>query len=91
MARKGVSDRPPARKAEPEPRNTLKRGDNNPGSNPEPEQENTPAAAESEPEVQRQTFPIVGIGASAGGLEAFSELLHALPERTGIAFVFIQH
>ncbi|MGA8866691.1 MAG: chemotaxis protein CheB, partial [Candidatus Sulfotelmatobacter sp.] len=36
-------------------------------------------------------FPIVGIGASAGGLEAFSELLHNLPEKTGLAFVLVQH
>src|SRR5664279_4837341 len=34
---------------------------------------------------------VVGIGASAGGLEAFSELLHALPTDTGMAFVLIQH
>jgi len=36
-------------------------------------------------------FPIVGIGASAGGLEAFTQLLHALPADTGMAFVFVQH
>ena len=36
-------------------------------------------------------FPIVGIGASAGGLEAFSEFLRYLPERTGMAFVLVQH
>ncbi len=36
-------------------------------------------------------FPVVGIGASAGGLEAFSELLSALPVDTGMAFVLIQH
>ena len=35
--------------------------------------------------------PIVGIGASAGGLEAFTELLSHLPEDTGMAFVLIQH
>jgi two-component system CheB/CheR fusion protein len=34
---------------------------------------------------------IVGAGASAGGFEAFKALLEALPERTGLAFVFIQH
>ena len=34
---------------------------------------------------------IVGIGASAGGLEAFGELLNALPSDTGMAFVLIQH
>jgi PAS domain S-box-containing protein len=37
------------------------------------------------------TFPIVGVGASAGGLEAFTELLTALPLDTGMAFVLIQH
>src|SRR5882672_10251225 len=36
-------------------------------------------------------FPIVGIGASAGGLEAFSELLRKLPVKTGMAFVLVQH
>src|SRR5580700_1799940 len=38
-----------------------------------------------------RSFPIVGIGASAGGLEAFSELLGHLPEKTGMAFVLVQH
>jgi two-component system CheB/CheR fusion protein len=36
-------------------------------------------------------FPIVGIGASAGGLDAFTHLLKALPENTGMAFVLVQH
>ncbi len=36
-------------------------------------------------------FPIVGIGASAGGLEAFKQLLGGLPTDTGMAFVLIQH
>ncbi len=36
-------------------------------------------------------FPVVGIGASAGGLEAFSQLLQALPDKTGMAFVLVQH
>lgn len=36
-------------------------------------------------------FPVVGVGASAGGLEAFSELLRHLPADTGMAFVFVQH
>lgn len=37
------------------------------------------------------TFPIVAIGASAGGLETFSQLLKALPADSGMAFVLIQH
>src|SRR5258705_435249 len=34
---------------------------------------------------------IVGIGASAGGFEAFSQLLGHLPKDTGMAFVLVQH
>lgn len=34
---------------------------------------------------------IVGIGASAGGLEAFTELLGRLPKRSGAAYVLVQH
>jgi len=37
------------------------------------------------------TFPIVAIGASAGGLEAFSNLLRSLPAEPGIALIFIPH
>jgi two-component system CheB/CheR fusion protein len=36
-------------------------------------------------------FPIVGIGGSAGGLEAFTKLLQALPNDTDMAFVIVQH
>ena len=34
---------------------------------------------------------MVGIGASAGGLEAFSQLLKQLPTSTGMGFVLVQH
>ncbi|HVS10672.1 MAG TPA: chemotaxis protein CheB, partial [Planctomycetota bacterium] len=37
------------------------------------------------------SFPIVGVGASAGGLEAFTQLLRAVPVDTGMAFVLVQH
>ena len=36
-------------------------------------------------------FPIVGVGASAGGLEAFTQLLKHLPPDTGMGFVLVQH
>jgi two-component system CheB/CheR fusion protein len=42
-------------------------------------------------ESKSETFPIVGIGASAGGFEAFQQLLTNLPENTGMAFVLVQH
>src|SRR5215510_8442210 len=41
--------------------------------------------------VPPQTFPVVGVGASAGGLEAFRQLLDHLPNDTGMAFLFVQH
>jgi two-component system CheB/CheR fusion protein len=36
-------------------------------------------------------FPVVGIGASAGGLEAIKQFLKGVPARTGMAYVFVQH
>ncbi|MBK8594152.1 MAG: PAS domain-containing protein [Holophagales bacterium] len=36
-------------------------------------------------------FPIVGIGASAGGLEALEEFFRHVPEGCGMAFVVVQH
>ena len=36
-------------------------------------------------------FPIVGVGASAGGLDALTQLLSALPANPGLAVVVIQH
>ncbi len=37
------------------------------------------------------SFPVVAVGASAGGLAAFTALLKALPFKSGMAFVLIQH
>jgi two-component system CheB/CheR fusion protein len=37
------------------------------------------------------SFPVVGIGASAGGLEALEQFLGHVPEHSGMAFVVIQH
>ncbi|MBS2028570.1 MAG: PAS domain-containing protein [Deltaproteobacteria bacterium] len=37
------------------------------------------------------SFPVVGIGASAGGLEAFIDLVRGIPVDSGMAFVLIQH
>src|SRR6266851_5117396 len=47
--------------------------------------------AGSEKKPPPAQFPIVGIGASAGGLEAFTELLRHLPLDTGMGFVLVQH
>ena len=42
-------------------------------------------------ESSQLPFPVVAIGASAGGLEAYVELLEALPGETGMSFVLIPH
>jgi two-component system CheB/CheR fusion protein len=44
-----------------------------------------------ESENENPSFCLVGIGASAGGLEAFTQFLGALPTDTGMAFVLLQH
>src|SRR5215470_14684853 len=60
----------------------------------------SPASAKRAAVKQRQKqghsgsqngFLIAAIGASAGGIEALTELLRALPANTGMAFVLIQH
>jgi two-component system CheB/CheR fusion protein len=47
---------------------------------------------EQEPvRIDKNQFPIVGIGASAGGLEALEEFFENMPVNNGMAFVVIQH
>ena len=63
-------------------------------SNPSDNQSESTAkekAVEEQQDTDQKLFPIVGIGASAGGLEAFSQLLSHLPTDSGMGFVLIQH
>ncbi|HYT62607.1 MAG TPA: chemotaxis protein CheB [Gemmatimonadales bacterium] len=55
-------------------------------SDSQPESAGTDALSQS-----ALPFPVVCIGASAGGLEAFTQLLGALPTDTGMAFVLVSH
>jgi two-component system, chemotaxis family, CheB/CheR fusion protein len=41
--------------------------------------------------LSENLFPVVGIGASAGGLDTFKRLLKAIPENSGMAFILVQH
>src|ERR1700732_4045042 len=51
-----------------------------------------PVHQRPEPQPSKRTlFPIVGVGASAGGLEAFTQLLKSLGSRTEMAYVLVQH
>src|SRR5665647_2542026 len=51
----------------------------------EPVKEKTPVSTDN------NEFPIVGIGASAGGLEALEQFFTNMPKDCGMAFVVIQH
>ncbi|MFN4259461.1 MAG: chemotaxis protein CheB [Gemmataceae bacterium] len=49
------------------------------------------SAETPEPSTPRDPFYIVGIGASAGGLEALERLFENMPANMGMAFVVVQH
>ena len=58
---------------------------------------NHPAATQTQNPVaadrsaRPDEFPVVGLGASAGGLEALGKFLDALPADSSMAFVMVQH
>lgn len=61
---------------------------------PEPPEESPPAPADVAPvqsEPERRDPPVAGIGASAGGLDAFKKLLAAMPPDSGIGLVLVPH
>src|SRR6185369_6038330 len=43
------------------------------------------------PHKVKENFPVVGIGASAGGLDAFKKILKGIPQNSGMAYVIVQH
>jgi len=49
------------------------------------------APGESAAAMYPPAFPVVGVGASAGGLKALGQLFADIPPDTGMAFVVIQH
>src|SRR5688500_6959979 len=63
-------------------------------ADPTPAEEQQPdrlAHAVAVEQPPRLDFPVVGMGASAGGLEAFIDFFKAMPSDAGIAFVLVQH
>jgi two-component system CheB/CheR fusion protein len=72
----------------------------NSGEQPVPESPVAPTSAASPPAPEREAvaprhgnkpFPVVGIGASAGGLEALELFLQHVPAASGMAYVIVQH
>jgi two-component system CheB/CheR fusion protein len=51
----------------------------------------SPLQKEIKSDASEPSFPIVGIGASAGGLEAFELFFKTMPTESGMAFVLIPH
>jgi two-component system, chemotaxis family, CheB/CheR fusion protein len=51
----------------------------------------TTTSSKSQKKKQRSSFPIVAIGASAGGVEASTQLLNFLPPGLGMAYIFVHH
>jgi chemotaxis response regulator CheB len=76
------------RKPEPAPRTVPRTSQRHvPAAAPEDGPMALDAGAAAGPDVPT----VVGVGASAGGLEAFSQLLESLPDGADVALVFVQH
>jgi len=61
-------------------------------NNKKPTQELTGSNAKAEPEDTEQSrFPVVGIGASAGGLNAFKTFFSHMPDNSNMAYVLVPH
>ncbi|HEY5465147.1 MAG TPA: chemotaxis protein CheB [Hanamia sp.] len=43
------------------------------------------------PQLSKNLFPVVGVGASAGGLQAFTKFIKGIPDNAGMAYVLVQH
>src|SRR4029453_17314717 len=89
--RKPPRSRPRQRKTQVAPPSLAVLEENDQPNPPEIDEDVT-FDADAAPESNLSTVPtVVGVGASAGGLEAFSQLLESLPDSVSFSFVFIQH
>ncbi|MBZ5594350.1 MAG: PAS domain-containing protein [Acidobacteriia bacterium] len=80
------------------PARSLAKGDQKPArktaeADPTPAERRPPQTAVAANLAARNdnAFPVAGFGASAGGLEAFTQVLNNLSPSTGMAFVLVQH
>src|SRR5262249_61260286 len=72
------------------PRLLARRGAWLPGARP-PRHRQTVSSLPLAGEPMDKPFPIVGVGASAGGVEALEHLFKAMPSDPGMAFVVVTH
>ncbi len=66
-------------------------GAKRPKSRPAGDVSPLPSRIDRDPPSHRRPPLVVGIGASAGGLEAFTNFLAKMPSDSGLAFVLVQH
>src|SRR4051812_16972524 len=81
----------PALKAPPPPPPTPEPPPAPPPQPPTPKPRAAPAAAGQPRPATKGAITVVGVGASAGGLEAFSEVLRACRDARQLAIIFVQH
>ena len=72
------------------PKATPSKVEQAPGAAPFP-QSASPAMTSTEGPLVGAKTPIIGIGASAGGLEALEQFFSHVPARSGLAYVVVQH
>ena len=58
---------------------------------PEPSPQSAPESPETVPDTRPTKFSIIGLGASAGGLEAFEQFFRNVPPDSGMTFVLVSH
>ena len=80
-----------ANKRRPPQKKSRSHGRKNKAASPGPKTQGVARSHKVSTPIPALPNSIVGIGASAGGLEAFEQLLAALPVDTGMAFVLVQH
>ena len=69
----------------------MKKARKEPKSRQPPKGSTAPSSEETRPNRDRAAFRVVGMGGSAGGLEAFGQFFSHLPSDTGLAFVLVPH
>ena len=69
----------------------MKSSSENKTKSSDDDQHNTSSLSDQPKIKSHNLFPVVGIGASAGGLDAFKRLLKAIPVNSGMSFLLVQH
>ncbi len=88
--RKRVTSKKPQKKAL-DPPTPAKAIQQKPGKTAKPSSRRKTTLNKPAPQISEEVFPIVGLGASAGGLEAFEEFFTQMSSTSGLAFVVVPH